>query len=63
MSLLHIIICSGSRQCVKTVTVDGHTIPEGAQVFFPILLLHHDPKYWPDPEKYDPDRYDQVLYA
>ena len=52
-----LILCSGSRQCIKTVNVDGHTIPEGAQVFFPIQFLHHDPKYWTDPEKYDPDRY------
>ena len=56
-----LILCSGSRQCIKTVNVDGHTIPEGAQVFFPIQFLHHDPKYWTDPEKYDPDRY-LILY-
>ena len=45
------------RQCSKTVTVGGVTIPEGAGVVIPIDVIHHLPQYWPDPYKFDPERY------
>ena len=48
------------RVCSKTTVVDGVTIPQGAVVVVPILMLHHDPQYWKDPEKFDPDRYADI---
>ena len=35
------------------------TFPEGVQILIPIYELHHDAKYWEEPEKFDPDRYIQ----
>ena len=49
--------CSTQRYCAKTVTVGNITIPEGAEIVIPINLIHHSPKYWPDPYKFDPERY------
>ena len=46
-----------SRYCNKTTTIGLLTIPKGAQVTIPIWHIHHDPKFWPHPEKFDPDRY------
>ncbi len=45
------------RVCSRTTNVKGVTIPQGSVVVISIALLHHDPQYWKDPEKFDPDRY------
>ena len=37
--------------------VGGVCIPKGTEVHIPIKQLHYDPKYWNNPEKFDPQRY------
>jgi len=44
------------RQALNDVEYKGVKIPKGMTVTFPILALHMDPKVWPEPEKFDPDR-------
>lgn len=48
---------STQRHCCKTVTVSGVTIPKGADVLLPPGIIHQLPQYWPDPHKFDPERY------
>ena len=48
--------CRTQRHCYKTVIVGGVTIPEGADAFFPLNVIHHMPQYWPNPHKFDPER-------
>jgi cytochrome P450 len=45
------------------VTIKGITIPKGAVVECPPWLLHRDPEYWPEPEKFDPDRWAVGFWA
>ena len=51
---------STHRYCKSTIQVGDIIIPEGAQVLVPIYLLHHMPEYWPDPKRFDPERYIHV---
>ena len=44
------------RYCKETIEIGGVTIPQGSEVVIPIYHLHHKPEYWPDPDKFDPER-------
>lgn len=37
--------------------IDGHHIPKGSTVIVPIHRIHHDERFWPDPEVFDPQRF------
>lgn len=50
------------RSCAKTYVIekeDGQkvTINPGDVVMFPIYGLQHDPEYFPEPKKFDPERF------
>lgn len=38
-----------------------YTIPKGMQVYIPIYAFHHDEKFFPKPEEFDPDRFCEEL--
>ncbi len=40
-------------QIAETNTI----IEKGKIVFIPIHAIHHDPEYYPNPDKFDPDRF------
>ncbi|XP_011700273.1 PREDICTED: cytochrome P450 9e2-like [Wasmannia auropunctata] len=61
---LYPIVSFLERMCVKETklppaTPDGEpiTIKPGDSIWFPHFPLHRDPKYFPHPEKFDPDRF------
>lgn len=49
------------RVCTKpfTLDLDGKKIDfePGRSFYIPIYAIHHDPKYYEDPEKFDPERF------
>lgn len=51
------VYCRVDRIASEDITVSGLTIPKGHAVGILIYALHHDPQYWPEPDKFDPDRY------
>jgi cytochrome P450 len=45
------------RRALREFTFKGYKIPAGAGVGINPMFTHHDPKLWPDPEKFDPLRF------
>jgi cytochrome P450 family 3 subfamily A len=45
------------RVADEDVTINGVFIPKGMTVIIPIYALHMDPEVWPDPHKFNPDRF------
>ncbi|XP_060528289.1 cytochrome P450 4C1-like [Cylas formicarius] len=41
----------------EDITIDGQRIPAGVGVILSLYKLHHDPEYWPEPDRFDPDRF------
>jgi cyclooctatin synthase len=46
-----------SRKTTTPVTVGGRTLPPGVNVVFSSYLLHRDAEAYPDPHRFDPDRW------
>ncbi|HEU5349070.1 MAG TPA: cytochrome P450 [Ktedonobacterales bacterium] len=59
----------GSRIAAADVVFRDFHFPAGRRVLYSIYLTHHDPKYWPAPDRFDPDRFlsaqarDRVAYS
>ena len=34
-----------------------YVLPTGTKVIIPIAMVHRRPDFWPDPAKFDPDRF------
>jgi cytochrome P450 len=45
------------REAIRPVSVRDVAIPAGAHVFASQYITHNDPRLWPQPERFDPDRF------
>jgi len=50
-------IHSLSRVALKDDTIGGYAIPQGSTMMVSLYATHRLPKYWPEPEHFDPDRF------
>lgn len=40
-----------------SLLLENYVVPAGTEMGCHIFDLHRDPNFWPEPEKYDPDRF------
>jgi cytochrome P450 len=45
------------RLCVADTEVGGYPVPKGSWVYLFTYVTHHDPRWFPDPEKFLPERF------
>jgi cytochrome P450 len=46
-----------SRTAIEDVEIGGYTVPRGAQVDLSFYVTHHDARWFPEPERFLPDRF------
>jgi len=46
-----------AREAVSDTVLGAYPIPKGAQVIMSSHVVHHNPKLYPDPERFDPERF------
>lgn len=53
------------REALKNYTFKGTkiTIPKGTKVWIPAFPIHRDPNIYPDPDKFDPERFTEEAVA
>ncbi|MFD8755248.1 cytochrome P450 [Kitasatospora sp. NPDC059577] len=47
----------GARLTPEPLAVGGYVVPAGAVVFYPFWAVHLNPAYWPEPERFRPERF------
>jgi len=45
------------REPLTDVTLGGFHVPAGSQLFISPYVMHRNPRFFPDPERFDPDRW------
>ncbi|KAI8620380.1 cytochrome P450 [Chytriomyces sp. MP71] len=54
----HSVVGALGRSPITTVEHDGHILTPDMRVMMNIRAIHMDPRYWKNPEAFDPDRWD-----
>ena len=48
-----------ARTCAEPYDIAGFSIPRGAILLAPQIALHQDPRFWEQPDLFDPDRFSE----
>lgn len=47
-----------ARRSAEEVEIGGYTIPAGTEIVLWIYMTHHDPRWFPDPLSFEPERFE-----
>ena len=45
------------RKAREDFYVNGVSVPPAVEIMVPVYAIHHNPNFWDDPEKFDPERF------
>lgn len=48
-----------NREVRNDCTINGVKFPAGMNITIPVTSVHNDPKFWPDPDTFDPERFNE----
>ena len=51
-----------NREAGEDTQLGQYHIPAGTNVQIPVWQIHHNPNLWPDPYRFDPDRYVKAIH-
>ncbi|XP_047366100.1 cytochrome P450 4C1-like [Vespa velutina] len=54
---LYAVIPEFSREIIEEITIGKYVIPKNTTLAIHVHGLHHNPEIWPNPDKFDPDRF------
>jgi cytochrome P450 len=46
-----------TREVMESIELGGYTIAKGSIVLMSMYVMHHDARYWPEPEVFIPERF------
>jgi cytochrome P450 len=49
----------GNRTAITDLNLEGYPIEKGTRIMLSFYLTHHDEQYWPDAERFKPERFDR----
>ncbi len=52
-----------SRRALADDRLGDYHVPAGAHLFISPYLIHRQPGLWPEPERFDPDRFDESIHG
>ncbi|MFO7565325.1 MAG: cytochrome P450 [Enhygromyxa sp.] len=52
-----------TREMIEGDTVGGYELEAGSQLLISPWVVHRDPRWWPEPERFDPDRFAPEMSA
>jgi cytochrome P450 len=52
-----------TRELIEADTFGGYEFAQGSQFLISPWIVHHDPRWWPEPERFEPARFEPALAA